>query len=102
VSLPSTFWKASGSGFSYKNSGAAISRVTVRTDSVSVKGGKTLWTYTLNEPAQGSVAVRLRLGSGPTWCAEGSAKLPTEKYDKVGKFVALSNSPAPGACPAVP
>jgi DNA-binding beta-propeller fold protein YncE len=99
VALPKEFWKATGSGFSYKNSGAAISRVTVRTDSISVKGGKALWTYTLDEPSQGSVAVRLQLGNGPTWCANGPAKDPAAKNDKVGKFKAQSNSPAPGVCP---
>ena len=99
VSLPKEFWKASGSGYSYRNTAGAISRVTIRPDSISVKGGKALWTYTLDEPSQGRVAVRFRLGNGPTWCAEGPAKQPAANNDQVGKFKAESNSPAPGACP---
>jgi hypothetical protein len=102
VSLDAQFWKASASGYSFRNTTGAITRVTVKPDYLSVKGGKSLWAYTLNEPAQGRVAVRLRLGSGPTWCADGPAKAPIDKYDKVGKFKAEGNSPAPGACPALP
>jgi DNA-binding beta-propeller fold protein YncE len=62
--------------------------------------------FTLGEPSQGRVA--LRLGAGPTqWCADAPAKLAgnppsTARNDKVGKFVAQPKTPAPGVCPPIP
>src|SRR5262249_61335984 len=70
-------------------------------------GGKDKWTYTLNEPRQGSVAVRLRLGDMDGWCADAPAlaqgKPPsTAKSDRPDLFKSQRNAPAPAVCPAVP
>jgi hypothetical protein len=43
-----------------------IASLVVRQDRIALKGGKASWPYTLDEPAQGRIAVRLTLGSGPT------------------------------------
>src|SRR5262245_66626587 len=70
-------------------------------------GGKDKWTYTLNEPRQGSVAVRLRLGDMDGWCADAPAlaqgKPPsTAKSDRPDLFKSQRNAPASAVCPAVP
>jgi hypothetical protein len=71
-----------------------------------LKGGTGAFSYTLDEPAQGSVGVRLLLGPGG-WCAEAPAKtsgtsLSTARNDTVDKFVAEPKSPAPATCPGLP
>ena len=108
VTLPSSGWSAYDSastpkGYRYKgaDSSAAITRVTVKGDLIKVRGGKANWAYTLNEPSQGKVAVRLRLGSSATWCADVPAK-PGASNDAVDKFTGLPKAPAPLACPALP
>ena len=63
--------------------------------------------YTLDEMAQGHVAVRLSMGSGISYCADAPAKLSgnppsTVQNDRPGRFVAQPKTPAPSACPAVP
>ena len=96
---------ATTTGWKYKDvSTAAITSVVVKNDSITVRGGKAAWTYTLDEPAQGRVAVRLELGSGVTWCAAVPAKTTpsTAANDKVGKFVGQPKTPAPASCPATP
>jgi len=111
VNLPSNMWTLLGNdtvtGYRFDNPdpNGPIKRITVKNDLIQVKGGKLSWSYTLNEPSQGRVAVRLTLGSGAAWCAEGPAKVSgtppsTERNDKVDKFTAQTKSPAPAACPA--
>jgi DNA-binding beta-propeller fold protein YncE len=106
VALPSTGWVALGSSakpkgyrFSGSDPNGPISRVDVRPDRIAIKGGKANWTYTLDEPAQGSVAVRLALGDDEGWCADAPAKGPS--FDHVGRFVGHA-APAPAVCPSVP
>jgi hypothetical protein len=57
-----------------KNPNGPVARVTVSADSISIRGGKSNLSYTLNEAAQGRVAVRLLLGTGAGWCADAPAK----------------------------
>jgi DNA-binding beta-propeller fold protein YncE len=107
VVLPAAGWSVYGSsGYRFRNTavpGVPVSKATVRADSVVLKGGREAWTYTLDEPVQGRVAVRLRLGTGATWCAEAPAKASSSgNNDRPGRFVGQSNSPAPATCPAVP
>ena len=96
-------------GYRYKgkNPNGPVARVTVRADSISIRGGKASWSYTLNEAAQGRVAVRLLLGSGAGWCADAPAKTSgnppsTANNDKVDRFVGQPKTPAPGVCPSLP
>src|SRR5262249_31719567 len=68
IALPASGWKAMGKGagfrgyrFSGPKSGP-ITSVVVKEDSITVRGGKAAFAYTLDEPAQGAVALRLQLG----------------------------------------
>jgi hypothetical protein len=70
---------------------------------VSLTGKGASWLYTLNEPSQGAVAIRLQLGSGPVWCTVFPAKPSLSgATDRVDKFIGASNVPAPASCPSVP
>ena len=108
VTLPAVNWTLLGStGYRYKdpNPSSVISKVSLKPDRITVKGGRG-WTYTLDESAQGRVAVRLLLGS-QGWCADGPAKTSgsppsTARNDTVGRFKAASHAAAPGACPLTP
>jgi DNA-binding beta-propeller fold protein YncE len=110
LALPAARWTPlEGSrglkGYQYQDFtlGAPITKVKVKTDRLSVRGGKENWGYTLDEPSQGRVAVRVILGA-TGWCAEAPAKLAgtppsTEKTDRQDRFVGARNSPPPAACP---
>ena len=63
VHLPATAWRARGSGYRYRSSGTAISAVVVRPGRLAVTGGGALFGYTLDEPAQRRIVVRLTIGS---------------------------------------
>ena len=95
-------WKVTGGGsYRYKNPDrfGAISKITIKADQLRVSGGGGNFTYSLDEPSQGSVAVRLRtLPSGTVWCADATAP----RVDTVGRFQASPQTPPPGVCPAVP
>jgi hypothetical protein len=98
---PSLKWK-----FKPTDSSSGVSSVVVEADKITVKGGKSAFGYTLNEPQQGSVGVRLLLGPGG-WCAEAPAKTSgnppsTTRNDTVDKFVGEPKSPPPATCPALP
>jgi DNA-binding beta-propeller fold protein YncE len=113
VSVPlQSGWSAIGTGpnlkwrFKPTDSSSAVSSVVVETDKITVKGGKSGFGYTLNPPPQGSVGVRLLLGSGG-WCAAAPAKTSgnppsTTRNDTVDKFVGEPKSPPPATCPAIP
>jgi DNA-binding beta-propeller fold protein YncE len=104
VSLPAVGWTLTSKGYRFRAPATTdpIQRVTVVNDSVRLRGGKTSWTYTLDETAQGSVALRLRLGTGTTWCTDSPAKSPASSNDVPGKFVGQVKTPAPAVCPATP
>src|SRR6185369_1082629 len=100
-------WKPFGpssspSGWVYKSRSpnGPISRLVVKPDLIQLRGGKAAWGYTLDEPAQGAVAVRLQLGDAPPWCAVIPASTPRD--DAVDHFVGRRDAPAPAACPPLP
>jgi YVTN family beta-propeller protein len=105
--LSTVRWDARGSTYIWKGPFAGpILKVIVKPDKITVKGGRFLWPYSLNEPQQGRIAVRLRLGS-VSWCADAPAKSAgnppsTLRFDTVDRFQAKNNSPAPASCPPVP
>jgi hypothetical protein len=77
----------------------------MKKNQLTIKGGKSGFTYTLNEPQQGSVAVILGMGS-QTWCASALAKRSghppsTAKNDHIDKFIGQPNA-LPATCPAMP
>jgi DNA-binding beta-propeller fold protein YncE len=113
VDLPAGGWSRVGGatpkGYRFKGvAGGAIKSVVVKADGITVKGGKDAWTYTLNEPKQQSVAVRLRLGSTDGWCTDAPALAKkgdpsaTAKSDRTNLFKAEHKAPAPAACPDLP
>ncbi len=114
VPLPASGWSALGSGAAFKgyrfrgaDSNAPITQVSVTLDKITIRGGKTNWSYTLNEAAQGRVGVRLTLGTAVLWCADAPAKATgnppsTAGTDKIGKFIARPKTPAPAVCPPTP
>ncbi len=111
--LPAAGWRLLGTtrrpkGFAFRGAkGAVITSVVVRDGSVLVRGAG---TYSLDEPAQGKVAVPLRLGgaaAGTAWCAAAPAqqvgeRRSTAKTDRPGRFVGEPGSPPPVACPTPP
>src|SRR5262249_29403793 len=83
VVLPASGGRVRGGpvpSFGYRdgNRGAAISSVIVKRDGIVVRGGSAQFSYSLNEPSQRAVAVRLTLGTGVRWCAEA---VPTRPGD---------------------
>jgi hypothetical protein len=114
ITLPATGWAAMDDaptprGYKYKSASStdAITRVTLRPNSIRIRGGKSNWTYTLNEASQGRIAVRFTMGSAFRWCADSPAKASgnpptTASNDKVDKFVGARRTPPPAVCPALP
>ena len=92
---------ATGYRFRSRNPGDAITNVSVRRDRITLKGGKAGFGYTLDEPSQGAIAVRLALGAGRPWCAAAPPKAGSTN-DTVGRFVAAPKTPPPTSCPPLP
>lgn len=108
VALPASGWTAlgvdtnpQGYRFSSADPNAPVPSVLVKRDRIKVSGGGASWGYTLNEPSQGIVALRLSLGGAPPWCAEVGRPPYTPRIDGVNSFSA-GHTPAPATCPAVP
>jgi len=113
AALPASGWTRLGGtsgfkGWRYRSSSSTgpISSVVVQADKITVKGGKSAFAYTLDEPMQGSVAVNLFLGPFE-WCAAAPAKVSGNppspaKHDRPGLFVAQPKTPAPAGCPSPP
>jgi hypothetical protein len=108
--LPASGWTAIGtSGYSFRSSDPSVpvSKVKVQRNRLSLKGGRASWTYSLDEPSQRRVALRLALGSAKPWCTAGLAKISgnppsAAKSDRVGVFTAQPKTAAPLACPPTP
>jgi DNA-binding beta-propeller fold protein YncE len=99
VTLNAAGWAAVGpsaapKGYRFTSLAGGIQRVMVKNHRIVIRGGKAAFGYTLDEAAQGSVAVRLQLGNGDIWCAAGDPP----KVDRAGKFQARATL-APAACP---
>ncbi len=111
--LPASGWKLLGTearpkGWSFKSASTAdpIRTVTVRSDTISVRGGKALFCYTLDEPQQGTMAVRLVFGDGAEWCTAAPAKTSGNppvagKNDTIDRFTGAPKTP-PAACVLAP
>jgi hypothetical protein len=103
IVLPADGWKAAGGSvpsyrFRSSDPAAAISTVEVKRDAITVRGGRASFGYTLGEPTQRRVAVRLTLGSGARWCAEAAPSRPGD--DRVDHFTGAGVPPA--FCPPRP
>lgn len=106
--LPAGSWLPSSGGWRFKGpSSGPVQQITLKNGLLKLKAGKENWSYTLDEPKQGRITVRLRLGTGVEWCAEGAARMKgappsSDKFDTVDKFQADKNLPAPVGCPVPP
>jgi hypothetical protein len=107
VSLPAFNWSVSGSilkeKYRYRSPHGSPTgvQITVGSGKLSVKlSGQD--SYALSGAPQGTLALRLRLGSTVEYCGVAPAKAPPETNDTTAKFTAVSNTPAPGGCPAIP
>src|SRR5262249_6831037 len=107
VHLPPAGWSQLGGttlkGWRFKSKTGPIMSVIVKQDSITVKGGKDGWMYTLDESAQGRVAVRLRLGDLAGWCADDGALAKgnppsTANFDHPDLFKGAPRAPAPQVC----
>ena len=107
--LPADRWSVIGSAENFKGwifheaspIEGPIVRVFVKPDKLFVSGGKTNWTYLLGPLPQGTVAVRLALGTDEGWCIEAPAKAPASSYDTPARFVGEKGA-TPTACTPVP
>lgn len=106
VNLPALGWSEfckcpNLKGYRFRSSGP-ITRVTIKADTITVKGGKGAWGYTLDEPFQGRVALRLEVGSagaGGRWCADAPGRAGRDMLDK---FLGEKRTLPPTTCPARP
>lgn len=112
VDLPAAGWRHEGHNYPPDDLGrwvfnglfgsvlGPIQKIWIKRDKITIRGGNTPWTYTLDEPAQGAVAVQLTLGTWDTWCAVGVPRDPAASYDRPGRFIAQMKTPPPDTCPA--
>jgi hypothetical protein len=98
--LPASLWSRAGSsGYRFKGSSGAVKIIKLKGDQIVIKGGKSDWGYTLDEPSQGRITVRLTLGDGIEWCAEATP--PSSEDDRLNLFSAARTA-APASCPVPP
>jgi DNA-binding beta-propeller fold protein YncE len=103
ASMPAAGWAVMRSaggfkGYRYTSRSGVIRHATVTDHRIVLRGGRRLLSYTLDEPAQGSIVLRLTLGTGTTWCAEGG-RAPFGRRDRPGRFETAEDTPAPSVCP---
>jgi hypothetical protein len=106
TALPAGGWVALGSaltpkGFRFKSSdpGDAVRRVVLKGDLLKVKAKGSAWGYTLDEPSQGRIALRVTAGTGATWCADAPPRVGRDRQDL---FASDKDVPAPVVCPPLP
>jgi len=109
IPLPAAGWTQRGTttnpqGYLYRDAapGAAISKVLLKDDLLRARGGGAAFGYTLDEPQQGRVGLRLDSGAD-AWCAEAPARASgnppsTANNDALERFEAAGNSAAPAVC----
>jgi hypothetical protein len=112
INLPAGKWLIGPKFLQYRytdtDPGAPIQKIDLQPDVLIIKGGGPGWPYTLDEPAQGSVAVRLLMGV-PTvnlftvaYCSDLPARQrngSAARNDRVDRFVGDAKT-APLFCPA--
>ena len=108
IPLPVTSWRTIGTssqpGYKYRDPGhlaGPVHVVALRKGRLTVKG-KGAQLYGLGNAPQGSLAVRLQLGSGVEFCALAPARPPEIRNDTTLSFVGVPHAPAPVSCPPVP
>jgi hypothetical protein len=106
VPLPASGWELIGRpskprGYRFRgwSREGPIDSVVILEDRLKVKGGGSRLKYTLDEPSQGSVALRLTIGTGITWCADAPGD---PRRDRREQFGSMRNAPRVESCPPVP
>lgn len=114
VVLPAERWQLQGNpsnGLRYVYVGdpatEPVWKVWLKRTKVTVRGGKQHWGYSLDEPAQGRIAIRLTLGTGITYCAEVPPRTTgsppsSASFDRPGMFKGQPKTPPPAECPPLP
>jgi DNA-binding beta-propeller fold protein YncE len=113
LKLPASGWTPLGrpdapKGWQYRGAaGTAIQSVVIKKDHIVLRGGGSVWTYSLSQPAQGRIGFYLRLGSDTGWCTATGATSKgtppsTATSDLPGLFDARHGSAAPASCPSLP
>ncbi len=112
--LPASGWRRLASrkrdkGYRFRGrdaGGGPVQSVILGPDTIQVRAKL---AYTLDEPAQGRVAIRLVPGlfAGGGWCASTPARArgpqrSTARNDRPGRFVGAPRTAAPDACPPLP
>jgi hypothetical protein len=105
LSLPAAHWLRTGSaakpGYKYvdkRRESGPVGSITVKDGSLRVKA-KGAASYSLAGAPQGTMALRLQLGSGVVYCAAAPAKEPAAANDTTAKFNGGRHTPPPPACP---
>jgi hypothetical protein len=107
IPLPAGGWSATATRYTFSASAASpVRNVIVAPDRIVVTGGGSAWPFTLDEPRQGTLAVRLDLGTGASWCAAAPARATgapptTAPNDARDRFVGQRKAPPPDQCPVV-
>ena len=108
--LPSEQWTqlrgAGGWRYHGVSHGDPVQLVTVQPGRIKVRIHGQYWAYTLDEPQQQRIALRLRFAQAQ-WCAESLAEArgnppSTAASDHKGLFVGVPHSPPPATCPFTP
>jgi hypothetical protein len=100
VVLAAESWTLKGTtsapkGYQYKSLDpeGPVKKVSITGDKLSISAGRAKWGYSLDEPQQGGLAIRMVLGTGIEWCTAAVAG----KVDTTDKFIGESTAP-PVAC----
>ena len=103
VDLPASGWVLLGTparpkGYRFVSTAGPVTKVILKVDQLKIRAGGPAFGYTLDEPAQGAVAVGLSFDATTGWCASAPAKLrgnppSTATSDRVGHFIGAA---APG------
>jgi DNA-binding beta-propeller fold protein YncE len=101
--LAAAGWSRSGSPtrptYNFRSSGP-ITRVTLTSTRLTIRGGRADFGYSLDEPRQGRIALRLVLGDGAVLCADSPPSSP--KTDRVDWFKGSAKTAPPPFCPQLP
>jgi hypothetical protein len=108
ITLPAADWTVTGSVLAEKYRYRTPRGTLGTTVKISVGGGKLNvkvsgdGSYALTNAPQGTLAVRLDLGTSVAYCSATSPKAPPETNDTITKFTGVPNAPAPASCPSRP
>lgn len=111
--LPASGWTRLGpapvtKGYRYRGEpDDAITKVVLKEDKVTVRARGEAWCYSLDEPTQQTMGVRIRFGDGLELCAVADARESgnppsTANHDRVDLFRGVKDAPPPEFCPLSP